>query len=87
MSAGREKLKNGHSIEKLFVYPEEGEDKWVWCWCAGIVQKAMTKKDDKTNVATIKWDKNSIGEGEADVTESEILKKNKWNPDKPKPDA
>ena len=79
------KLKKGYSIEKLFVYPEEGEDKWVWC--AGIVQKAMTKKDDNTIVATIKWDKNSIGEGDADGTESEILKKNRWNPDKPKPGA
>ena len=45
----------------------------------------MTKKDDNTIVATIKWDKNSIGEGKVDVTESEILKKNRWNPDTPKP--
>ena len=68
-------MKKGYSIEKLFVYPEEGEDKRVWC--AGIVQKASAKKNDNTIVATIKWDKNSIGEGEGDVTESEILKKNR----------
>ena len=45
------------------------------------------KKDNTTIVATVKWDIDCIGEGEADVTESEILKKNLWNPDKPKPGA
>ncbi len=73
------KLKKEYGLEKLFVYPEDGEDKWVWC--AGIVDKASMKKYGKTIVATIKWDVNCIGEGEAKVTESEILKKNMWNPD------
>ena len=79
------KLKRGYKIEKLFVYPENGEDKWVWC--AGVVEKASMKEDKKTIVATIQWDKDTIGEGEADVTESELLKKGNWNPDKPTPGA
>ena len=72
-------------IEKLFEYPEEGEVKWVWC--PGIVERSTMKKDNTTIVATVKWDINCIGEGEADVTKSEILKKNLWNLDKPKPGA
>ncbi len=38
-------------------------------------------------MATIKLDANFIREMEADVTESKILKRNMWNPDKSKPGA
>ena len=67
------KLKKGYALEKLFIYPEDGEDKWVWC--AGTIEKASMKSNGETIVATIKWDQSCIGEGEADVTESELLKK------------
>mmetsp|Transcript_1128 Transcript_1128/g.1980 ORF Transcript_1128/g.1980 Transcript_1128/m.1980 type:complete len:93 (+) Transcript_1128:600-878(+) len=57
------KLKNGYNIEKLFVYPEDGEDKLIWC--PGEVIK-VKKRDDKKVIALIKWDKNYIGSGKAE---------------------
>jgi hypothetical protein len=74
------KLKKGYKIEKLFVYQEEGEEKLIWC--PGIVLK-VNKKDEVQIKADIKWDTAFIGQGEADESE-EILKKNAWNPEKPK---
>ena len=64
----------------LFVYPKEGEDKLIWC--PGIVLK-VNKRDEVQIKADIKWDTAFIGQGEADESE-EILKKNAWNPEKPK---
>ena len=64
----------------LFVYPKEGEDKLIWC--PGIVLK-VNKRDEVQIKADIKWGTAFIGQGEADESE-EILKKNAWNPEKPK---
>ena len=43
-------------------------------------------KRDKQIIATIKWDRDYIGIGEADESK-EKLEKGKWNPDKPRAGA
>ena len=74
------KLKKGYKIEKLFVYQEERQGKLIWC--PGIVLKVNNRDENQIN-EDIKWDASFIGQGEADESE-EKLKKNAWNPEKPK---
>ena len=76
-------LKAGYKIEKLFLYHEEEEEKLVWV--PGVVVRVIHKNCEKITVL-VKWDANSIGEGEADESD-EDLKKNLWNPDQPKAGA
>ena len=76
-------LKAGYKIEKLFLYHEEEEEKLVWV--PGVVVRVIHKNCEKIT-ALVKWDANSIGEGEADESDEE-LKKNLWNPDQPKAGA
>ena len=76
-------LKKGYKIKKLFSYNEDDETKLIWC--PGVVTKVISK-GDKEIIASIKWDRDYIGIGEADVSK-EKLNKNKWNPDKPRAGA
>ena len=62
------------------MYQEEGEDKLIWC--PGIVLQVYNRDEEQIK-ANIKWDTVFIGQGEADEFE-EKLKKNAWNPEKPK---
>mmetsp|Transcript_19181 Transcript_19181/g.32917 ORF Transcript_19181/g.32917 Transcript_19181/m.32917 type:complete len:132 (-) Transcript_19181:53-448(-) len=65
-------LKKGYKIEKLFLYPEDGEDKLIWV--AGEVTKVLSRTDKKM-VAAIKWDTNMIGEGEDYESDEDLFKK------------
>ena len=76
-------LKAGYKIAKIFLYHEEEEEKLVWV--PGVVVRVIHKNCEKIT-ALVKWDANSIGEGEADESDEE-LKKNLWNPDQPKAGA
>ena len=76
-------LKKVYQIEKLYMYLEEDEEKMIWV--PGVVLKVLSKNKDKIT-ALVKWDKEVIAEGEADESEEE-LKKNMWNPSKPKAGA
>ena len=76
-------LKRGYKLEKLFIYPEDEEDKLIWV--PGMVTEVLSRNDEKI-VASVKWDKDMIGEGESDESDEQLLK-SKWNPDTPKPGA
>ena len=76
-------LKVGYELEKLFVYPEDEEDKLIWV--AGVVTEVLSRSGEKI-LASIKWDEDMIGEGESDESDEQLLK-SKWNPDTPKPGA
>ena len=76
-------MKKGYQLEKLFIYTEEDESKLIWC--PGVVTKVVSR-GDKQIIATIKWDRDYIGIGEADESK-EKLEKGKWNPDKPRAGA
>ena len=73
-------------MEKLFVYPEDEEDKLIWIWVPGVVTEVLSRNGEKI-LASIKWDEDMIGEGESDESDEQLLK-SKWNPDSmPKPGA
>jgi len=74
-------LKPGYELDILFIYPEDEEDKLIWV--PGKVTKVLSRNDEKL-VASIKWDKDVIGEGESDESDEQLLK-SKWNPDTTKP--
>ena len=76
-------LRWGYKLEKLFIYPEDEEDKLIWV--PGRVTEVLSRNDEKI-VASVKWDKDMIGEGESDESDEQPLK-SKWNPDTPKPGA
>ena len=76
-------MKKGYQLEKLFIYTEEDESKLIWC--PGVVTTVVSR-GDKQIIATIKWDRDYIGIGEADESK-EKLEKGKWNPDKPRAGA
>ena len=46
----------------------------------------MLSRNGEMILASIKWDKDMIGEGESDESDEQLLK-SKWNPDTPEPAA
>ena len=76
-------LKVGYELEKLFVYPKDEEYKFIWV--PVMVTEVLSRNGEKI-VASIKWDKDMIGEGGSDESDEQLLK-SKWNPDTPKPGA
>ena len=68
---------------KLFIYPEDEEDKLIWV--PGMVTEVLSRNDEKI-VASIKWDKDMIQEGESDESDEQLLK-SKWSPDTLRPGA
>ena len=67
-------------MKSFFVYQEEGEDKLIWCL---VIVLKVNNRDEEQIKANIKWDTAFIGQEEADESE-EKLKKNAWNPEKPR---
>ena len=61
-------LKAGCKIEKLFLDHEEEEEKLVWV--PGVVVKVIHKNCEMIT-ALVKWDTNSIGEGEANESDKD----------------
>lgn len=69
----------GFKIEMRFQLPDN-EGNMMADWYHGVVESVVSEKN---NIVKIKWDPESLCEGDKQVTNEKLLK-TKWNPNKPK---
>jgi len=69
----------GFKIEMRFQLPDN-EGNMMADWYHGVVESVVSEEN---NIVKIKWDPESLCEGDKQVTNEKLLK-TKWNPNKPK---